>query len=249
MLNFGLGACIGGVATAIFVRMQEPTYGFGFGALVGCCITVAGALTDSELETNRFAQVKDYCLTQYETEWRRLVNPDGEPPKPSCCTLVGYKLRTLWEQAFGRQEICQFYLFLFTLSFLMPMFDDFLYYFAIEKLDITPEVISLMAVWVGAACIALPFIYNTCLRDTEFRIVYALSQFIYIIAYMLLVALVSGWTKGLPNELIYFLATSFVWPAEKGFFFMPSMIISAKLAPQGIESTIVSLSTTVMMLS
>ena len=102
MLCFGLGACIGGVATAFFVRIQEPTYGFGFGALVGCCITVAGALTDEELETNKFAQVKDYCLTQYEKEWSRLVNPEGEPPKPSCCTLVGYKLRTLWEQAFGR---------------------------------------------------------------------------------------------------------------------------------------------------
>ena len=62
MLNFGIGACIGGLATAIFVRAEKPTWGFGLGALVGCMITAAGAMTHDELETNQYARVKDYCL-------------------------------------------------------------------------------------------------------------------------------------------------------------------------------------------
>lgn len=115
----------------------------------------------------------------------------------------------------------------------MPTFEDFSYFFAIEKLGITPEAISLMAVWVGFACILLPVIYNWFLRDAEYKCIYMIAQVTYITAYVLLLALVSGWTEkiGLPNVLVYFLATSFVWPAERGFFFMPSMIISAKLAP------------------
>ena len=110
ILNFGLGTSIGSIITAVVTDLEKPTWGFAFGAIVGIIITVAGALTDPRLETNEYAQVKDYFYEKYEAEQRE-INPDVEPPRPNCCVLLGYKFRAVCS-ALGNPLILKFYAFL-----------------------------------------------------------------------------------------------------------------------------------------
>ena len=63
---FGVGACLGSIALAILTEKNISHAGFVLGAFVGVFITIAGFFTDEELETNRFATLKDDELLAYE---------------------------------------------------------------------------------------------------------------------------------------------------------------------------------------
>ena len=61
-ITMGVGTLMGSIWATIATAKERPLMGFGIGALVGVMITVAGALTDDALETNEYAQVKDFFL-------------------------------------------------------------------------------------------------------------------------------------------------------------------------------------------
>ena len=77
---------------------------------------------------------------------------------------------------------------------MMPSFEDFDYYFAIEKLGIKPEWISLQFIWNGVVILIVPFIYIGSLIDTEYCHLIMLSQAIWIYTRLGKVALAHGWT-------------------------------------------------------
>ena len=65
---------LGSIWGSIVVAYERPLLGFGIGTLVGFLVTIAGVYgtcTDEILERNEYAQVKDYFLEKYETEYRR----------------------------------------------------------------------------------------------------------------------------------------------------------------------------------
>ena len=54
---------------------------------------------------------------------------------------------------------------------------------------------------------------------------------------------------GIPDVLLYFLGGGIAAVFERGFFFFPAMIIVSKAIPPGIESTMYSLSLTMLSLN
>lgn len=84
---FGFGSVCGSLIGAVVLANKQPNYAFGVCAFVAVLLTLAGACTSDELETNEFAQVKDLQLEKYEKE------NDGKTP--SICTLIGLKIKAL----------------------------------------------------------------------------------------------------------------------------------------------------------
>lgn len=63
-----MGTSIGSIITYYLTEWEKPTWGYGFGAIVGVFITISAVLTDPALETNEYATVKDAFLERYELE-------------------------------------------------------------------------------------------------------------------------------------------------------------------------------------
>ena len=51
---------------------------------------------------------------------------------------------------------------------------------------------------------------------------------------------------GIPDYMTYFISGTFVAPIEKGLTMYPSFVITAKLIPKGIESTMIAFSNTII---
>lgn len=141
ILTFGLGTSIGSIVTYFLTEWEKPIWGYGFGAIVGVLITITALFTDPELETNEYATVKDAFLERYEDEQRRL-HPNTEVVRPNCCVLLGLKFRAACS-AMAQPLILKFYAFSIVWALVMPSFDDFDYYFAIEVLNIPASWIAL----------------------------------------------------------------------------------------------------------
>ena len=60
-----------------------------------------------------------------------------------------------------------------------------------------------------------------------------------------------GWNKavGIPDLALYLLGGSIAATLEKGFSFFPSFVLVSKMIPPGIESTMMSLSTSIIILN
>ena len=79
----------------------------------------------------------------------------------------------------------------------------------------------------------------------------SISQYVYIIAETVNLALALQWNAalGIPNLVLYFLGGAIAGVFERGFFYFPAMIIISKSIPPGIESTMYSLSLTILSLN
>lgn len=75
-----------------------------------------------------------------------------------------------------------------------------------------------------------------------------MSQGLYAYTFFGKLALVSGWTAkiGLPNFLVYFCTGSLVGPLERSLKNLPGTILLAKMIPKGVESTLKSISGTII---
>ena len=83
--------------------------GFSIGALVGVLITFAGALTSEQLEKNKYAQVKDCFLEEYEAK-QLALHPEVEPERPPCRVMLSYKVKALCK-ALQTGLLLKFFLF------------------------------------------------------------------------------------------------------------------------------------------
>ena len=59
IIFFGLGAVMGGVASGIGTEYFTPYHLFFFNFIIAALITIAGCFTSKELETNKYATMKD----------------------------------------------------------------------------------------------------------------------------------------------------------------------------------------------
>lgn len=110
--------------------------------------------------------MKDYFLEKYEVEYRQ--QHDEEPPRPTVCVLLSYKIQALWK-ALKSNLLIKFFLFQILSGIVQPSFEDFEYYFAIDTLKIKPEFLSLQFIWNGIAILIVPFIFIGSFKDSEYR--------------------------------------------------------------------------------
>ena len=79
----------------------------------------------------------------------------------------------------------------------------------------------------------------------------SISQWVYVVAETINLTLAMRWNTivGIPDVCLYFLGGGIAAVFERGFFFFPAMIIVSKSIPPGIESTMYSLSITILSLN
>lgn len=129
----GTASITGSIVGIFLMKYQVPKLGFAFCAIIALIITVIGWFTDERLETNNYAQVKDDVLKKY------LEEHDGE--NPTFCHLICIKLQAL---CLGLQEplIVKFFTMLIITGILLPQFNMYDFYFAVDVLDISMAVVS-----------------------------------------------------------------------------------------------------------
>ena len=78
-----------------------------------------------------------------------------------------------------------------------------------------------------------------------------ISQWVYVVAETINLTLAMRWNTivGIPDLALYFLGGGIASVFERGFFFFPAFIIVSKAIPPGIESTMYSLSITILSLN
>lgn len=137
----GVGTTAGSIVGAMTTGSGHPTYVFGVGSFVSVLLLTAGALTSDDLETNEYARVQDPFIKQYE-EAERSRNPSLEVvPHPGYCRLVLFKLQAVWT-TIQTPLLAQFFTLLFLQGVTMPDFNEFDYFFAIDQLGVSKEVIA-----------------------------------------------------------------------------------------------------------
>jgi hypothetical protein len=174
-----------------------------------------------------------------------------EPEKPGCCKILKDKFAALLDTVFKSTLIVRFYSFLLIWGFVMVSFRDFDFYFTIEKLGISASQIALQYLWTGTFVMAVPLIYMKCFAKAEYSTLFLFVQCLYLYTYLGKLALANGWTEalGLPNFPVYFFTGSFVGPMEHGLAVLPASVLMAKLIPRGLESTMMSLTGSLISLS
>ena len=145
----------------------------------------------------------------------------------------------------------KFYAFLILQGLVMPSFMDFDYYFAIDILGIKASLISLQFVWSSIFMIIVPLTYVIKFRDTEFRTIFTLVQSLWLTSYFGKLSLAEGWAQaiGLPIFPVYFLSGAFLNSFERVLVILPSKILLAKMTPRGIESSVMALSDSIVMMN
>ena len=133
----------------------------------------------------------------------------------------------------------------------MPSFQVFDYYFALDVLKISLETVNLQTLYVGWIIVLVPSIYQRFFLYSNYIIMFTISQITYFVAGSINLALATRCNKdlGIPDVVLYFLGGSIAEVLERGFTFFPSIIIVNKCTPPGIESTMYSLSLTVILMN
>ena len=134
---------------------------------------------------------------------------------------------------------------------MMPQFYDFDYYFALDVLKIPLMMINLQSLITGWLVVLIPFFYQKYFIKKDYIVMLSISQWVYVIAETINLSLAMRWNSmlGIPNIALYFLGGGIAAVFERGFFFFPAMIIVSKSIPPGIESTMYSLSVTILSLN
>ena len=80
---------------------------------------------------------------------------------------------------------------------------------------------------------------------------FAIAQFTYIFGESVNLLLASRYNQklGLPDLLLFFLGGAIAGVIQRGFTFFPSIIMVSKMIPPGVESTMYSLSITIIALN
>ena len=197
--------------------------------------------------------MKDKELIKYEAEERR-KNPyryqNSEVERPGLCRILYIKFKLMYS-GISTPVLSKFFTFLILQGLMMPQFYDFDYFFAIDVLKIPLPAINLQSLVTGWLVVLIPFVYQRYFIDKNYIYMMSISQYVYVIAETVNLALAMQWNKavGIPNIFLYFLGGAIAGVFERGFFYFPAMIIISKSIPPGIESTMYSLSLTILSLN
>lgn len=137
ILNFGVGTALGSIVAAICTEHNVPTWGFGVSASVSILLIASGFMLSDDVETNKYALVKDELQLKYESQWRVDHADQPEAPQLNFCERLCMKTRALCS-ALRNGLILKFFGYLILSGFCMPSFGEFDYFFAIDELNIRP---------------------------------------------------------------------------------------------------------------
>lgn len=90
-------------------------------------------------------------------------------------------------------------------------------------------------------------LYIRYLKGSEYKNLFLLSHILYVISHTLKYFLACRWFKGYGEYPIYFVTGTMAESLEMALKGIPSMIIIAKIIPKGIESSMMTLNSSVIM--
>lgn len=100
--------------------------------------------------------------------------------------------------------VSRFFIFLICQGFVMPSFQNYEYYYAVDHLGISPENILLTQIFLASGIIFVPMIYHKFLRDAELKYNFYFSQVVYIISISIYLAMALKLNEGIiPNLALY----------------------------------------------
>ena len=123
--------------------------------------------------------------------------------------------------------------------------------YALDNLKIPLTTVNLQQLYVGWAIIFIPILYQKVFIHRDFVWMFFISQVTYVLAESLNCVLVLRWNQeiGIPNIVLYLLGGSVASILERGFSFFPSFILISKMVPVGVESSMMSLSVTIILMN
>lgn len=120
----------------------------------------------------------------------------------------------------------------------------------IDVIKVQMKDISLQQIFIGVNIFLMPLFYVKFFKNWEFRSLFMLSQVLYVISHFAKYGLALRWFKDWADEFwVYFFCATFAENIERGLTIIPSFIIMAKLIPQGVESSMLSFSNTIISLN
>ena len=133
----------------------------------------------------------------------------------------------------------------------MPGFYEFDYYFALDVLKIPLVTVNLLPLYFGWMSVLIPSLYQKYFIHRNWVSMFATAQVIYVVAESLnlLQATRYNLRLGIPDIILFMLGGQIAGVFEGGFTAFPSIVIVSKMIPPGIESTMYSLSITMVILN
>lgn len=118
--------------------------------------------------------------------------------------LFRSKFQTMKENL--REPVVMKYYALLILQGLMPSFEDYAYYFAIDEMQISKFTISFSTVVLGLICFTAPIFYQKYLKETEYVELFFAAQFVYLFqsTFMLFMALRWNLMVGVPDIVMFY---------------------------------------------
>ena len=245
---------LGSLAATYLCEIKKPWIAFAITFVHATVSCIQGFFLSAELETNEVATVKDTEVLLHEMEMRRQAAQRGETDfqlrKPTCCQYFMIKMRIL-KQGLKARPVTKFFSFLIIQGFSMPQFFDFDYYFALDVLKIPLATVNLQSLYVGWLVVLIPFLYQKFFINKNYSVMFAIAQFTYIIGESINLFLASrhNLDLGIPDLVLFFLGGAIAGVIQRGFTFFPSIIMVSKMIPPGVESTMYSLSITIIALN
>ncbi|KAF4655321.1 hypothetical protein FOL47_009483 [Perkinsus chesapeaki] len=131
-----------------------------------------------------------------------------------------------------------------------PNYDQALYYYYIDKLGFSPEIMGQVQMFKGTARLTGPLLYKFFLSSVPFSSLVKGLTIVSLPLYMLPALLTTGVSRqlGIPDAA-FAISGEYVREAVLNIQVLPPIALATKLAPAGLEGTLFSLFTTVQSLS
>lgn len=129
----------------------------------------------------------------------------------------------------------------------MPSFTEFQYFYATSVLKISLFLIGILPVTGGAYSILFSISYRRMLASITFQRQFMWTQIFAAFLFSVTFIMAKQWNllMGIPHEYVY-TVSFFMESIELSLIMMPARIIIAKLTPPGIESSLMSLSASII---
>lgn len=215
------GALLGGAITKDF----DPFYAFYVVAFFGILICCAGLTLDSRLEGDNTDMLQLGFVTRSSVVLKQVWK--------------GIQLRELNRAVF----------FFVLMGCIVPNFESYIYYYQLNVVGFTKFQYALLMMFGFVTLITGSLLFNSCFRETNFRLVIFSGCVINFIGSILTLMFVRQLYLGL-SPMMFVVCTSTVTDTfAQSFITLPSQVLFAKLIPENIESSMFALLTGLLNLS
>ena len=138
------------------------------------------------------------------------------------------------------------FIFMLVSAAILPSFSDIMYYWMINVLQFSKEVIGLLTLIGFVTSIIGPLVYNWMLKNLEFKTAMLIAHILIGIAIIVNLMLVTRFSKdvlGINDVLFSVFTDSALEILFIAFVFMPSLVVQTKIIPKNVEATVYSLFT------